>query len=71
MLVELRGILGKMVPPYSLTPFFTPVLLLEEAHLLEKMTPPYNLASFSLKPSPFYFETLKTYRTHIFELFPS
>lgn len=67
--MELRSILGKMAPPYSLTPFFTLVLLLEEAHLLEKMAPPYNLASFSSKTSPFYFETLRTREIHIFFYF--
>lgn len=68
--MELRSILGKMAPPYSPTPFFTLVLLVEEAHLLEKMAPPYNLASFSSKTSPFYFETLRTYEIHIFFTFP-
>lgn len=38
--------------------------------LLEKMAPPYNLASFSSKPSPFYFETLRTHGIHIFFTFP-
>lgn len=68
MLMELRGILGKMAPPYSLTPFFTLVLLVEP--LLEKMAPRYNLASFSSKPSPFYFETSRTHGIHIFFTFP-
>lgn len=34
--MELRGILGKMAPPYSLMSFFTLVLLVEEAHYQKK-----------------------------------